>query len=99
MISNKPIRKTQTKLQPKEIAIRKTEGDSVSSTTSKVLGISQDAKACVGSNEEYQDPSVNNSECQNDMELEPENDHGQNSALVINSSTPKVVSYEVTVGV
>lgn len=52
-----------------------------------------------GSNEECQHPHVNNSECKNDMELPSETDHPPNSALLINSTTPELVSYEVTVGV
>ncbi|XP_061367155.1 protein WVD2-like 4 [Gastrolobium bilobum] len=89
VISNKPIRKTHAKLR-----------DSVrSSTKIAVSGIMQDAKAGIGSNEECQAPPVNNSEYQNDMELDSENDLAQNGALVLNSSTPEIVSYEVTVGV
>ncbi|XP_027365334.1 protein WVD2-like 4 isoform X2 [Abrus precatorius] len=99
VISKKPIIKTQSKLQSQENAIRKTERDSVRSTTSKASGNNQDAKAGIGSNEEYQDPPVNNSEHQNIMELEPENDLAQKGALVLNSSTPEIVSYEVAVGV
>ncbi|KAL2327326.1 hypothetical protein Fmac_020753 [Flemingia macrophylla] len=93
-ISKKPIRKTQPKLQPQETAIKKTEKDSVSSAK-----INQDAKAGAGNNEECHDPPVNNSEYQNEMELESKDDLAQNGALVLNSSTPEIVSYEVTVGV
>ncbi|XP_020233110.1 protein WVD2-like 4 [Cajanus cajan] len=94
VISKKPIRKTQPKPQSQETAIRKTEKDSVS--TAK---ISQDAKADTGNNEECHDPPVNNSEYQNEMKLESKDDLAQNGALVLNSSTPEIISYEVTVGV
>lgn len=90
VISKKPIRKTQAKQQSQETATSKTERDSVTS---------QDAKAGIGSNEESQDPPVNNSEYQNGMEPESQNDHAQNGALVLNTSTPEIVSYEVAVGV
>ncbi|TKY53192.1 WAVE-DAMPENED 2 [Spatholobus suberectus] len=93
VISKKPIRKTQAKLQSQETEIRKTEKDCVRSTK-----INQDAKTGTGNNEECHDPPVNNSEYQNDMELESKNELAQNVALVLNSSTPDIV-YEVTVGV
>ncbi|RDY07659.1 Protein WVD2-like 4, partial [Mucuna pruriens] len=51
------------------------------------------------SKEECQDPHVNNSECKNDMDLQSEMGHSPNSALLLNSTTPELVSYEVTVGV
>ncbi|XP_020226489.1 protein WVD2-like 4 isoform X2 [Cajanus cajan] len=51
------------------------------------------------SKEECQDPHVNNSECKNDMELQSETGHPPNSALLLNSTTPELVSYEVTAGV
>ena len=87
VISKKPIRKIQAKVQSQESAIRKTEKDSVKPTK-----VNQDAKAGTGNNEECHDPSVNNSEYQNDMEQESKNDHDQNGALVLNSSTPEIVS-------
>ena len=96
--SKKPISKTQAKPQSKEIGSRKTEKESVKSK-SKVSENSQDAKHCIGSNEECQDPLANNSEYQNGMKLLSENGHAQNSSLVLNSSTPEIVSYEVAVGV
>ncbi|KAK7244760.1 hypothetical protein RIF29_39586 [Crotalaria pallida] len=101
VISKKPIKKTQTKLHSKETATNKTEDDSIKSTTMKndVTGINQDAKACTENNEEYQHPHVNNSECKNDMELECETDLPPSNALLLNSATPELVSYEVTVGV
>lgn len=94
VISKKPIRKIQAKVQSQESAIRKTEKDSVKPTK-----VDQDAKAGTGNNEECHDPSVNNSEYQNDMELESKNELDQNVALVLNSSPPEIVSYEVAVGV
>ncbi|RZB86315.1 Protein WVD2-like 4 isoform B [Glycine soja] len=94
VISKKPIRKIQAKVQSQESAIRKTEKDSVKPTK-----VNQDAKAGTGNNEECHDPSVNNSEYQNDMELESKNELDQNVALVLNSSPPEIVSYEVAVGV
>ena len=98
MISKKPIRKTQGKLQPQETAnSNKTEGGSNGSTTGKVAGISQDAEASKGSNEECQNQDVNNSESKNDMELKSETDVSQNGAVLLNSTTPELVSYEVTV--
>lgn len=86
VISKKPIRKTQAKVQSQESAIRKPEKDSVKSTK-----INQDSKAGTGNNEECHDPPVKNSEYQNEV--------AQNGALVLNSSTPEIVSYEVAVGV
>ncbi|XLS83262.1 hypothetical protein HN51_049093 [Arachis hypogaea] len=80
--SKKPMNKTQTKPQAKEIS-KKTENDSRKSII-KVSGI--------GSNEECQEAQVNNSEYQRGgMELGSENPHGQNNNAL-------VVSYEVTVG-
>ncbi|CAJ1967315.1 unnamed protein product [Sphenostylis stenocarpa] len=93
VISKKPIRKTQAK-QPQETAIGKTENDTVKSTK-----INQDVEAGTGNNEECHEPPVDNSGYQNDMELESKNELPQNGALVLNSSTPEIVSYEVTVGV
>ncbi|KAK7337341.1 hypothetical protein VNO77_17908 [Canavalia gladiata] len=52
-----------------------------------------------GSKEECQDPHVNNSECKSEMELPSETGHPPSSALLINSTAPELVSYEVTVGV
>ncbi|KAL2345325.1 hypothetical protein Fmac_006610 [Flemingia macrophylla] len=51
------------------------------------------------SKEECHDSHVNNSECKNDMDLQSETAHPQNTALLLNSTTPELVSYEVTVGV
>ncbi|KAK7274962.1 hypothetical protein RIF29_16065 [Crotalaria pallida] len=98
VISKKPIKKTQTKLHSKETTTNKIGDDSIKSTTMKndVTGIiSQDAKACTGSNEEYQHLHVNNSECKNDMELECETDLPPSSALLLNSAIPELVSYDV----
>ncbi|KAK7392725.1 hypothetical protein VNO78_21171 [Psophocarpus tetragonolobus] len=92
VISKKPVRKTQAKLQSQEAAIRKTEKDS-----ERLTKVNQDANT--GSNDECYDPPVKNSEYQNDMELETKNDHAQNGELVFNSSTSEIVSYEVAVGV
>lgn len=94
VISKKPIRKTQAKVQSQETAIGKTEKNPVKSTK-----INQDVKAGTGNNEECHDPPVCNSEYQDDMELESKTELTQNGALVLNSSTPEIVSYEVTVGV
>eukprot|EP00256_Glycine_max_P068439 XP_025983034.1 protein WVD2-like 4 isoform X3 [Glycine max] len=49
--------------------------------------------------EQCQDTHVNNSECKNDMELQSETGHAPNSTLLLNSTTPELLSYEVTVGV
>ncbi|KAK7278763.1 hypothetical protein RJT34_23799 [Clitoria ternatea] len=92
VISKKPIRKTQPKLQSQENAMRKTERDSVRSTTGKASEIKHDDEEC-------HDPPVNISDHGNNMELESKNDLAQNGALILNSSTPEVVSYEVVVGV
>ncbi|KAG2403532.1 hypothetical protein LR48_Vigan02g017400 [Vigna angularis] len=94
VISKKPIRKIQAKLQSQETAIGKTENNSVKPTK-----INQDVKASTGNNKECHDPPVCNSEYQDDMELESKTELTQNDALVLNSSTPEIVSYEVTVGV
>ncbi|XP_057745818.1 protein WVD2-like 4 [Arachis stenosperma] len=80
--SKKPMNKTQTKPQAKEIS-KKTENESRKSII-KVSGI--------GSNEECQEAQVNNSEYQRGgMDLGSDNAHGQNNNAL-------VVSYEVTVG-
>ncbi|WVZ07222.1 hypothetical protein V8G54_020568 [Vigna mungo] len=50
-------------------------------------------------NKEFQVPDNNNSECKNDMELQCEPGHASNSALLLNSTTTELVSYEVIVGV
>ncbi|XP_061372121.1 protein WVD2-like 4 [Gastrolobium bilobum] len=55
--------------------------------------------ATTGSNEEYQYPHVNNSKGKIVLELQAEIDHPPNSALLLNSTTPELVPYEVTVGV
>ncbi|XP_027349347.1 protein WVD2-like 4 [Abrus precatorius] len=54
-----------------------------------------------GSKEECEDSHVENSECKNEMELQSETGHPipPNSSLLLNSTTPELVSYEVTVGV
>lgn len=98
VVSKKPIRKSQAKQQSQEVAITKTEKDSVRSVTTTsteaVSGINQDAKAGIGSyEEECQDPPVVDiSEYQNDLAQ-------SGAALVLNTSTPEIVSYEVAVGV
>lgn len=97
--SKKPIKKTQAKLQSQEIEVTKIEISSIRSTTNEVSVINQDAKAVIESNEECKDTTVHISEYQNGMELQSQNDLSQNSALVLNASTPEIVSYEVTVGV
>ncbi|XP_017417456.2 protein WVD2-like 4 isoform X6 [Vigna angularis] len=50
-------------------------------------------------NKEFQVPDDNNSECKNDMELQCEPGHASNTALLLNSTTKELVSYEVIVGV
>ncbi|XP_057451595.1 protein WVD2-like 4 isoform X2 [Lotus japonicus] len=94
VISKKPNKKSQAKLQPQETATNnnKTESDS----TSKVSETNQDAKAGVGSNEECQDLPVSNAEFQNGM---VQNDLAENGDLDLNTYTAEIVSYEVTVGV
>jgi len=75
VVSKKPIRKTQAKLNSKE-------------------------NVTTENKEECQDPhDVNNSECKNEMELQSETVHAPNSALLLNWTTPELVSYKVTVGV
>lgn len=98
--SKKPIKKTQAKVQSQEIAVTKTEMDSVMSSTNEVSVIDQDAKtSIVEGSEECKDPTVNISEYQNGIEQESQNGLSQNSVLVLNASTPDIVSYEVAVGV
>lgn len=100
MSSKKPIRKTQANVQTQEIAVTKTEMDSVESVTNDIQVIEQDAKADIGEdNEESKDPPLDISEYQNEMELESLNELAKSSTLVLNASTPEIVSYEVTVGV
>ncbi|XP_027921177.1 protein WVD2-like 4 isoform X4 [Vigna unguiculata] len=50
-------------------------------------------------NKEFQVPNDNNSECKNDMALQSEPGHASNTALLLNSTTTELVSYEVIVGV
>ncbi|XP_022635019.1 protein WVD2-like 4 isoform X2 [Vigna radiata var. radiata] len=51
-------------------------------------------------NKEFQVPDNNNSECKNDMELQQcEPGHASNTALLLNSTTTELLSYEVIVGV
>ncbi|CAL0310021.1 unnamed protein product [Lupinus luteus] len=84
VISKKPIKKSQEKLhQSQETVTDKTEGDSVKCTMKIITGINQVAEACNGSNEEYQDPHVKNSECKNEMELECETDLPPNGAILV----------------
>lgn len=98
--SKKPIKKTQAKVQSKEIAVTKTEMDSVMSSTNEVSVIGQDAKtSIVEGSEECKDPTVNISEYQNGIEQESQNGLAQNSVLVLNASAPEIVSYEVAAGV
>ncbi|KAJ1392757.1 TPX2, C-terminal [Sesbania bispinosa] len=61
--------------------------------------LKSEENATTVTNEECQYLHVNNSECKIDMELQCETDHPPNSALLLNSTTPELVSYEVTVGV
>ncbi|XP_019426477.1 PREDICTED: protein WVD2-like 4 isoform X4 [Lupinus angustifolius] len=99
-ISKKPIKKSQAKLHHyQETVTNKTEGDSVKCTMKIVTGINQVAESCNGSNEECQHPHVKNSECKNEMELECEKDPQPNGAILLNSTMPDLVSYEVPVGV
>ncbi|KAK7345201.1 hypothetical protein VNO77_15777 [Canavalia gladiata] len=88
VISKKPLRKTQPKMQSQENTIKKTEKDFVK----------QDGKKGIGGNEKCKDPPVKNSEHENELELESGNDVVEKGAVVLNSSTPEIV-YEVTVGV
>ncbi|CAL5207497.1 unnamed protein product [Lathyrus oleraceus] len=100
MSSKKPIRKTQANVQTQEIAVTKTEMDSVEYVTNDIRVIEQDAKADIGEgNEESKDPPLDITEYQNEMELESLNELAKSSTLVLNASTSEIVSYEVTVGV
>ncbi|KAI4348852.1 hypothetical protein L6164_009522 [Bauhinia variegata] len=94
----KPIGKTQARLLARESADSKTEGESSRSNTRKIKKTSQKGKACKASNEGNQDsPPVNNSESKNDRELESEKVTAPNSAMVLNSPAPEIVSYGHTV--
>ncbi|KAJ1390665.1 TPX2, C-terminal [Sesbania bispinosa] len=61
--------------------------------------LKSEENATTVTNEECQHPHVNNLECKSGMELQLETDHPPNGALLLNSTTPELVSYEVTVGV
>jgi len=100
MSTKKPIKRTQAKVQSQEIAVTKTEKDSIMSSTNEVSVINQDAKtSIVEGSEECKDSTVNISEYQNGIEQESQNGLAQSSVLVLNASTPEIVSYEVAVGV
>ncbi|KAE9585338.1 hypothetical protein Lal_00018044 [Lupinus albus] len=92
VISKKQIKKSQTILHSEETATNKSEGDSMKN----VAVMNQDAEAFTGSNEEYPNEHVNSS---NDIELECETELPTSDAILLNLTTPDLVSYEVTVGV
>ncbi|KAE9590778.1 hypothetical protein Lal_00023193 [Lupinus albus] len=88
VISKKSMKKSQAKLHhSQETVTNKTEDDSVKCCTMNIVtGINQVVEACNGSNEEYQ-------------HLEYETDLPSNGAILLNSTTPELISYEVIVGV
>ncbi|KAI4300603.1 hypothetical protein L6164_033960 [Bauhinia variegata] len=89
--SKKLIRKSHARLQVQESATSKTKGESLRSTAKKVTETSQKGEVCVEGNQDS--PPVNNSECKNDIELESEKANAPNSAMVLNSPAPEIVSY------
>ncbi|CAL0326697.1 unnamed protein product [Lupinus luteus] len=86
VISKKQVKKSQAMLHCKETA----EGDSIKN----VAVMNQDAEAFRGSNED-----VKSCECKSEMELECETELATSDAILLNLTTPDLVSCEVSVGV
>lgn len=83
--SKKPIRKSQSRLQPQELVVTKTEG--------KPANPKPEAPG-----EETKNQALHVSECKDKMDLESAVDTSQNNALVLNSPAPEIMPHEVTVG-
>ncbi|KAG2683156.1 hypothetical protein I3760_10G019400 [Carya illinoinensis] len=93
--SKKPIRKSQPKLQTREIAVAKTVRKPAKSKT-EAPG---EDKACGGENEESQNPSTCISECKDNMDPESAMDTAQNNnAAALNSPTLEIKPHEVSAG-
>ncbi|KAM4079310.1 hypothetical protein ACB094_09G108100 [Castanea mollissima] len=83
--SKKPIRKSQSRLQPEELVVTKTEGKPANSKPEAPV-------------EETKNQASHVSECKDKMDLESAVDTSQNNALVLNSPAPEIMPHEVTVG-
>ncbi|KAF5473449.1 hypothetical protein F2P56_010059 [Juglans regia] len=93
--SKKPIRKSQPKLQTREIAATRTEKEPAKSET-EAPG---EDKASRGKNEESQNPSTCLSECKDNIDPESAMDTAKNNnATVLNSPTHEIMPHEVSVG-
>ena len=83
--SKKPIRKSQSGLQPQELVVAKTEGKPANSKPE-------------APGEETKNQALHVSECKDKMDLESAVDTSQNNALVLNSPAPEIMPHEVSVG-
>nr|POF11845.1 protein wvd2-like 4 [Quercus suber] len=84
--SKKPIRKSQSRLQPQELVVTKTEGKPANSKPE-------------APGEETKNQALHVSECEDKMDLESAVDTSQNNALVLNSPATEIMPHEVAVGV
>lgn len=96
--SKTPIRKSQPKLQSRQITANGMEGKTVKSKAKLPGAESQTQKANVEKVEVNENNSMKVPVCENGIETMPENNTPQNSEPVLSSSNPEIMLPHVTVG-
>ncbi|KAA8518438.1 hypothetical protein F0562_015912 [Nyssa sinensis] len=96
--SKKPIRKSQSKLQPWGSVSAKSEGKLVKLEPKITEADDKDLTASAGESKESQDQSVNPLELQDCIDPASENNPARNNGEILRAPNPEIMPAEVTVG-
>uniref|UniRef100_A0A5B7A1R1 TPX2 C-terminal domain-containing protein n=1 Tax=Davidia involucrata TaxID=16924 RepID=A0A5B7A1R1_DAVIN len=98
--SKKPIRKSQSKLQPQESMATKTEGNPVKLKPKSTEADGEDQKTSAGESKESQNQSVNPLELGDWIDPVSEKNPARDNGVILSSASanPEIMPAEVTVG-